>query len=170
MLVYITPEQFAPSSLYEAFFTPDNIESTLLLFIFFELLYGCVGFVFFFFLSFFVVFYAKGREASDNLYTVYTAHPITTPPRPPTRTRLHRTRTWRLPLHFPKKKQKNPCSASRGSLWPDGGTKTLRNKINRKENVLLIGMYNLCNSFLNHIWFWHLLLKLQDQSIIHNSG
>lgn len=38
---------------------------------------------FFFLLLFFVMFYAKGREASDNLYTVYTAHPLTTPSRPP---------------------------------------------------------------------------------------
>lgn len=34
----------------------------------------------FFFFFFFVMFYAKGREASDNLYTVYTAHPLTTLP------------------------------------------------------------------------------------------
>lgn len=67
------------------FSTPDNIESTRLLFFFF--LSYCMAVLklsFFFPFLFFVVFYAKGREASDNLYTVYTAHPLTTRSYPPT--------------------------------------------------------------------------------------
>lgn len=87
-------EQFAPSSLYEAFFhSREHRKHTF--FFFFFLVYGCVELIFFLLLFIFVVFYAKGREASDNLYTVYTAHPFTTLPTSRPHPCLHCTRTLR---------------------------------------------------------------------------
>lgn len=50
------------------FSTPDNIESTLAFF--WVIVWLCWSDFF----VFFVAFYAKGREASNNLYTVYTAN------------------------------------------------------------------------------------------------
>lgn len=63
-----------------------------------------------FFLFLFFVFYAKGREASDNLYTVYTAHPLTTPSLLPTHTPVcivpeHQNTKAPTPLPINKTKQ-----------------------------------------------------------------
>lgn len=129
MLVYNTQNSLHLAACMKHFSTPDNIESTLYLFFlfFFFLLYGCVELIFFLLLFIFVVFYAKGREASDNLYTVYTAHPFTTLPTSRPHPCLHCTRTlrrWRFSLHFLKKHthtQPLPpkhCSASGGSWGP----------------------------------------------------
>lgn len=66
------------------FSTPDNIESTRLLFFFFELLYGCVEVVFFFFLSFFLWCSMLKAEKQAIICTLYTQHtplqPFPTPP------------------------------------------------------------------------------------------
>lgn len=79
--------------------------------------------IFFFF--FVVVFYAKGREASDNLYTVYTAHPPYNPYIPPPPVCIvPEHQNVKAPTPLPKNKQKNKqrktCSASRGSCYQTG--------------------------------------------------
>lgn len=71
-----------------------------------------------------MMFYAKGREASDNLYTVYTAHPLSPlpylPPYPcvcivPEREGSHSTSE-----NEKKQNKNNTCSASRGSFDQTG--------------------------------------------------
>lgn len=151
LLVYITPEQFAPSSLYEAFFTPDNIESTL----FILFLSYCMAVLNCFFFSFFVLCSMLKAEKQAIICTLYTQHtPLQPVPRPPTHTPVcivpeHQNVKVQTPC--PKNKTKKERKKKRTALLQEGScdqagrTKTLRNKINRKENVLLIGMYNLCN-------------------------
>lgn len=121
----------------------------------------------FFSSSFFLWCSMLKAEKQAIICTLYTQHtPLQPPPDlplPSLSASYQNIRTWRLPLHFPKPKKKTKnkttktCTASRGSCDQMGEPNPKRNKINRRENVLLIGMYNLCNSFLNHIWFWHLL-------------
>lgn len=104
-----------------------------------------------------MVFYAKGREASDNLYTVYTAHPFRSRPSlpparlPPLSASYQNIR--RLPPHVPKernskmrkkkKKKKNQTKRKKELLCfmrqlPDRGNKTLQNKINRNKMVYIL--------------------------------
>lgn len=138
MLVYITPEQFAPSSLYEALLTSENIARFLNFFFFWVTIWLCRLFLFL------CVCYTKGREASDNMYTVYTAHPA-----PPSY------------QNVPENGQERRRPLPEAAVTRLGERKPLRSQINKKKMVLLIGMYNLCNSW-NHIWYRH-LLKFRNQ-------
>lgn len=111
-----------------------------------------------FFFVFFVASYAKGREASNNLYTVYTANytSLTYIPLHPSASYQDRTPT------FKEKTPQTLCSATRSSPDRVGGIQTIRNKINRKWKPLLTVIYNLCNSIYDFDIFWN----HQDQSII----
>ena len=83
-----------------------------------------------------MAFYAKGREASNNLYTVYTANytSLTYVPLPPSAS-YQKVRT----LTF-KGKKPLLCFHEQSTI------QTTQNKINRKRKCLLIVIYNLCNS------------------------
>ena len=106
------------------------------------------------FFSFFVVFYAKGREASDNLYTVYTAHPPYNPSLPPTPTPVcivPEQQNVKAPTPLPKnkkkqKEKKNPALLQE-AVVTRRGNQTLRNKINKRKHFFLL----LCTISVIHL-------------------
>lgn len=107
------------------------------------------------FFSFFVVFYAKGREASDNLYTVYTAHPPYNPSLPPAPTPVcivPEQQNVKAPTPLPKnKKKKNKIKKNPAPLQEAvvtrRGNQTLRNKINKRKHFFLL----LCTISVIHL-------------------